>query len=399
MPVVGSALSFAIKVPDWIIGLVTLELTSAGKVAENKDRLDSAGVNPDNMFAIHDVVDLHQKKAMNRLLRSTTRGKTSVTGGLKYVELEDKRRYWLCKVCINCLKNGQPIDESNYLMYPRYQSLAKRERRNEITLDDEESVTILTMSLSSDSKTTNELILHIDSTYFEAPERAGGAPFDAMSHRFKKLGKVIKRQKNLTLLEIHVNSTNGKVYDGLRAVLKCRALKKLRVSGIPCFFNDETIPIKSQKLEELSLQDVHINTKQASNHLWTLIGANPGLWKLKVSGARLAVDFVSKDTPKTTLTQLKRLESLDLSSNGFGEQEATHFIKMALDTGSPSLKRLDLSNNPRIGNGGCERVIAFLVNRKYWLEDLKMKDSGIDARSLESIKTYLCRNERVHPAV
>jgi Leucine-rich repeat (LRR) protein len=242
------------------------------------------------------------------------------------------------------------------------------------------------------------LTIHINSEYFEAPDRANGAPFKAILHLFQELGQVLRRQKKLTHLEIHTNSTTGQVYSGLRAVLKSRTLKSLRISGIPWFFKSADIPIKCRRLEELSLQGVYLNDEQSARHLWRLMELNPGLVRLKMAGARLTAAVLSMNMTGATLKQLRKIESLDLSSNDLGEQEVVRFVGMALTSDHPRLRRLDLSGNTRLGDEGCQRVIGLLMGRKCWLEELEVKNAGVNPRTIESVRTYLSRgNRRVYP--
>ncbi|KAI8359512.1 hypothetical protein B0O80DRAFT_495038 [Mortierella sp. GBAus27b] len=378
------AAGFVTKVPRRLRDRAMSGVSSIRGVADNMDQLDMAGIAPDAMFSVQDVTDRHQRDAIKKLLLGADRhGKDNITGDLECIVLQDKRRFWVCRQCSECLQNGDHIDGRSYMMLPQYVSLVKREPKNEVTLNDADSVILLTKSLSK-SHETNELIIHLNSTYFEAIERAEGAPFKAIMHMFKKLGKVLKKQKNLTLLEIHGNSTNGKTWIGLRAALKCRALKRLRVTGIPCFFQDKNIPMKCRNLEELSLQDVHLNTDQAAGNLWMLIGMNPCLSRLKMTRTMITATILSKVKPMVTLMQFSRIESLDLSNSDIGEQEVIHFVKMALASDNPRLKRLHLSGNRGIGGGTCESVLKLLANKKCWLKEFEMKDTGVDMRTLES---------------
>ncbi|KAG0240362.1 hypothetical protein BGX31_002034 [Mortierella sp. GBA43] len=182
------------------------------------------------------------------------------------------------------------------MKWSQYISLVKREPRNEVTLDDADSVTLLTKSLSKFSNITTRLTIHVNSEYFEASDRANGARFKAIRHLFQELGQVLNRQKKLTHLKIHADSTRGQVYSGLRAVLKSRTLKSLCISGIPCFFQSADIPIKCRELEELSLHGVYLNDEQSARHLWRLVEVNSGLVKLKMAGYdRGDIDTVEKD--------------------------------------------------------------------------------------------------------
>ncbi|KAI8355245.1 hypothetical protein B0O80DRAFT_425762 [Mortierella sp. GBAus27b] len=214
-----------------------------------------------------------------------------------------------------------------------------------------------------------------------------------------RLGQVLRQQKNLTHLEIHANSTEeGQVYIGLRAVLESRTLKSLRVSGIPCFFQSADIPIKCRRLEELSLQGVYLNEKQSARNLWRLVEVNPGLVKLKMAGAKLTASVLSIDMIKAAVTQLRKIESLDLSSNDLGEQEVTRFVRTALGNDRPRLRRLYLSGNTKLGDEGCRRVIGLLVGKECWLEKLEVKNTGVNLRTIESVRTYLSDGSRcVYP--
>jgi hypothetical protein len=96
------------------------------------------------------------------------------------------------------------------------------------------------------------------------------------------------------------------------------------------------------------------------------------------------------DKPKATLTQFTRLETLGLSSNDLGGQEATALVRMALaSNNSPKLKWLDLSGNTRIGNRDCEAVLGLLWRKKCWLDALRMEGTGIYLRTSQCINTHL----------
>ncbi|KAI8356460.1 hypothetical protein B0O80DRAFT_425320 [Mortierella sp. GBAus27b] len=174
------------------------------------------------------------------------------------------------------------IPETNYLPFQQYKQLVKRGREVEVILYDTTCVTIFTDAFSKPSN-TEKMIIRIDPTYFEAPERSEGAPFKSIERLFNELGQALQDQEALRHLEIHCNSLNGgEVYFGLRAVFQCRSLETLVVSNIPRFLQDHDIPINCQRLKELELQGVHLEGGAASEHLKALLAMNPNLLTLRV---------------------------------------------------------------------------------------------------------------------
>ncbi|KAF9929373.1 hypothetical protein BGZ65_005833, partial [Modicella reniformis] len=175
-------------------------LSSLHQTVENRARLYAVGINPKDFFSVQFVVDDHQKRPMEDLLRdaANVNRQPNITGNLKGIVLENGRTFWVCD-----------------------RSLAERESEMDVTLCNPDLVDILTETFTKSTKTTKttKIIIHLDPSYFEAPERATGSRFDSIADRFNKLGAAFQRQKMLAHLEIHCNSTNGKVYTGLQAVL------------------------------------------------------------------------------------------------------------------------------------------------------------------------------------
>ncbi|KAG0220741.1 hypothetical protein BGX31_010632 [Mortierella sp. GBA43] len=375
-------------------------LSSIYGTADNKALLNAAGIDPDKMFEIQVFTDWNQREAIEEILQRAiaSDGQLNITGDLRSIVLEDGRTLWVCSQCYNCLQKGRPLDERGYLTLPQYIPLVALESEVQVTLHNALSVTVLTESLSRSSK-TKKLIIRIEPEYFEAPERTKGTRYNSTADLFSNLGQAIQRRKRLAHLELHGNSANGSVYGGLNAVFECRSLETLRVSGIPCLLQSKNIKMKCRKLKRLSLQSVPFNMEHAAKRLWELIGMCPDLAWLKLTQARFSVSTLSMDKPKATLTQFARLETLGLSSNDLGGQEATDLVTMALASDNPRLKCLDLSGNTRIGNHGCESVLGLLWKKKCWLDTLQMEGTGIDLRTSQCVNTYLSHHHgEVYPA-
>jgi hypothetical protein len=272
----------AVNIPTIPAEYVTSTLSFLGATVDNKARWDTLGIDIDNMFSIQAVVDDNQQKEMEWLLRravstSDVGGRQDITGGLKGIVLEDGRTIWICPNCLKCLCGRKPVDPS-YVTLKQYKLLTMRDPNMEVTLCNDLSVVFLTRSLSKTTGTT-KLVIHIMHAYFKTIEES-----EAMSRRkaiteiFNKLGIAILHQNNLVHLEIHGDSADsgiypGQMYRGLIAVFRCQSLKSLRISGIPSFLQGKNISIRCRKLEELSLQDLVVNTEQAANNLHALTGA------------------------------------------------------------------------------------------------------------------------------
>ncbi|KAG0239633.1 hypothetical protein BGX31_002606 [Mortierella sp. GBA43] len=269
-------------------------LTSLEHKVENRARLNRAGIDPKNMFVPQFITDEHQKEAMEELLRkaAASNGDHSITGNLTGIDLHNGRTIWVCDRCLGSLRRGDPIDERSFLALSQYKPLIMREPKVEVILRNSVSVIVFNEIFAKSSKTT-KIVIHIEPAYFEAPERSTGACRNSITHLFNDLGQAIANQKALTHLEIHGRSiTDGGLYVGLQAVLKCPSLKALHVSGISCFLQGEKIALKSKRLKELTLQGVTVDSVQAENNLGTLLLRNTGLGKLEVSQPGLPSQFL-----------------------------------------------------------------------------------------------------------
>ncbi|KAF9937482.1 hypothetical protein BGZ65_001444 [Modicella reniformis] len=393
---VETAAAFAGNISSHPGDVAVSALSSLHQKVDNRARLDTAGIDPDVFFTAQFVVDGHQKRPMEKLLRDAASmdGHPNITGDLKgIIILENGRTFWICDQCRDCLQRGECIDETNYLTLSRYTSLVKRESNMDVTLCNPDSVVILTQTFSEPTK-TKKLIIHIDSEPFETPERATGARFISIKNLFNNLGIVLQDQK-VTHLEIRGNSTNGEVYIGLQSVLKCRSLETLHVSGIPCFLQGKDLRMKCQCLMELVLQGVIMDTEQAANNLRTLIGRNSDLTSLTVTSAEftsmsLATLFLQK--PKKMRIQFAKLEYLDLSHNDLDAQEAREFVNIALASERPRLRHLDLSNNPKIGDAGSRSVLELLQAKHCKMEQVKMENTRMELGASQHDDVFLSIN-------
>ncbi|KAI8359487.1 hypothetical protein B0O80DRAFT_440385 [Mortierella sp. GBAus27b] len=173
---------------------------------------------------------------------------------------------------------------------------------------------------------TDKMIIRIDPSYFEAPERLTGARFNSMKNLFNELGQVIRAQKALKHLEIHANATtNGQVYAGMRAILKCRSLKTLVISRVPCFFQENFITILCRNVKELTLHGILVNNEQAADNLRMLIGMNPGMTKLTVTQA----GFTSTALTALFWERRQELRFARIKSSDPGDQEVDASVNVA----------------------------------------------------------------------
>ncbi|KAG0224913.1 hypothetical protein B0O80DRAFT_495039 [Mortierella sp. GBAus27b] len=390
-------------VPPRLGDSVNSALSSSSKLFDNQVQLSGAGITLDSMPSVQDIVRRHQKENMKDLLLGAGWNGVDNVGNLQRMVLEDGRYIWACSECSVSLETHVPIDEKErqYMMLPQFLSLIKKGLQGEVNLPDADSVALLSDCLSNSDK-RNKLAIHADVSYHEVSEQADhevseqnhGAIFRSIKFRFDVLGQVIQRLKYLTHLEIHGNITSGKMYAGLKSILGCRSLEVLHVSGISCFLQGKDISMECRKLKELSLQDVHLDTDQAVSNLWQLIAASPELATFKLTRARFTTSVLSMEKPKSTLRQFSRLESLELPSNGLGEQEVLEFVRMVLAGKNPGLRRLDFSGNLGIRSDACESVLKLLANKKCWLKEFEVKNTGVDMRTLESVSEYLLHSAR-----
>ncbi|KAG0236542.1 hypothetical protein BGX31_003940 [Mortierella sp. GBA43] len=270
-----------------------------------------AGINPDVMFSTHIVVDTHQRAAMEELLRgSVSKGQQNITGDLKGIVLGDRRTVWVCDQCHDRLERHDPIGE-DYLTLPQYIPLVKKEPKVEVTLCNSTAVMVFKETFSRPSK-TDKMIIRIDPSYFEAPERLTGARFNSMKNLFNELGQVIRAQKALKHLEIHANATtNGQVY----AV----------ISRVPCFFQENFITILCRNVKELTLHGILVNNEQAADNLRMLIGMNPGMTKLTVTQA----GFTSTALTALFWERRQELRFARIKSSDPGDQEVDASVNVA----------------------------------------------------------------------
>ncbi|KAI8359489.1 hypothetical protein B0O80DRAFT_495021 [Mortierella sp. GBAus27b] len=334
-------------------------LSSIDRTVDNRALLNAAGIDPDRLFEIQVFRDRNQRVAVHELLQRAVAsdGQLSITGDLCSLVTEGGRTIWVCNECHDRIWNERALDETSYLTLPQYIPLISIESEAQITLCNAHSVTVLIEGLSRCSK-TKDLSIHIEPTYFEAPERESGAPYNAIANLFINLGQAIQRLTRLGHLELHGNSANSRVYDGLNAVFECQSLEVLYVSGISCILQRDDIKMECRKLRKLSLCCVQFDSDESAKNLWELIGKCPNLVWLNLTQVQFSATTLSMDKPRATLTQFGRLETLDLSSNDLGDQEATDLVRMVLASNSPKLKRLDLSGNTRIGNSGYQSYKA-----------------------------------------
>jgi hypothetical protein len=354
------------KVPSYPGNLVTSSLLSFDYNVDNKARLNMTGIDPDDMFSTHIVVDTHQRAAMEELLRGavSSNGQQNITGDLIGIVLGDRRTVWVCDQCHDRLERHDPIGE-DYLTLPRYIPLVKKEPKVEVTLCNSTAVMVFKDTFSRLSK-TDRMIIRIDPSYFEAPERSTGARFNSIINLFNDLCQVLQAQKALKHLEIHANATtDGRVFAGFKTILKCRSLETLLVSGIPCFLKDNDLLIMCRNIKELTLRGILVDAEQAADNLRTLIGMNPGMTKLMVTQAGFtSTALIRLFWERRQELLFARVESMNPSSSDPRDQEvgaslnAGSVIPLA-DSQIPD--DLVLTGYSRVVNGGggmIERIRA-----------------------------------------
>ncbi|KAG0214084.1 hypothetical protein BGX31_001153, partial [Mortierella sp. GBA43] len=308
----------------------------------------------------------------------------------------------VCSQCLRCLQSRRSIEEASYVTLSQFKALTVREPKMEVTLCNDLSVVFLIRSLTKNADTT-KLIIHVVHACFEVIEQARdeAARSKAIVELFNQLGQVLSHRKELVHLEIHGHSASGNMYSGtlytgLNDVFKCRSLKTLRISGVPCLLQNKDIPIMCRTLESLTLRDVPFDAKVATDNFRKLVGTNTSLASLTVMASNL-----SMVKPRTTLEQFPRLFSelvhLDLSNNNLTTQVATDFAKVICNSGKRKLRSLVLCNNMDIGDQGCLEVMAQFWRNNHWLDTLKLEDTGCkDPRTSQSYNEYMDPNKRVH---
>ncbi|KAG0222851.1 hypothetical protein BGX31_008826 [Mortierella sp. GBA43] len=397
----------AIYIPSDLANYASSTLSSLSATADNKARLDSIGIDTDNMFSIQVVEDTNQQREMEWLLRravSTSQNPNDskdITGGLKGIVVgkgKTGKTLWVCPQCLECLWRRRSVKDYMTLMH--YKFITTRESNMEVTLCNDLSVAFLTKSLYR--TTSTKLIIHIIHGYFEAIEQTNGVATrrNAIVELFNQLGQALLCQKRLVQLEIHGRSSNGNMYSGtaytgLNAVFRCRSLRTLRISGIPCLLQNKGIPINCRNLTSLSLRNIPFDSGEAASNFWKLIGTNTSLASLAVTASNLSLV-----KPWTALAQFPRLFAeivhLDLSNNNLTAQVAADFAKVICKSAKRKLSSFILSNNMDIGDQGCLDVMAQFWRNHHWLDTLKLEDAGWKCpRTMQSYKEYMDLNKYV----
>ncbi|KAF9939824.1 hypothetical protein BGZ65_009260, partial [Modicella reniformis] len=325
------------KSHDGVKKVATNTLSSLHHLADNRARLNRAGIDLDKPFIPQLVTQTHQKEALTNLLRDSVASNRSldltepldITGGLKGIVLADGRTIWVCDQCHDCLQRKERIEERieelNNLTISQYIPLVKRNSEVNATLCNPASVLVLTEIFNRPTG-TEKMVLRIKSSYFETPERVKGTSLISNADIFMSLGEVLQHQRALTHLEIHGDSKNGEVYSGLQAVLQSRSLETLHVSGIPNFLHGKNLRMRCRHLRELVLQDILVDTEEAADNLQELIGMSSDLTNLTVT----RINFTSMSLVTLFLEKAKDLRmerakiehlDLDLLNNDLEVQE------------------------------------------------------------------------------
>ncbi|KAK3806681.1 MAG: hypothetical protein J3Q66DRAFT_115786 [Benniella sp.] len=250
----GAAASTMANIPSHPANMAASALTSFPLTLDNKDRLNRAGIDYEDMASPQVISDICQKEVMEELFAST--------GPLEeqHDVVVNGRTISVCNHCYRLLQSGAPIDLRDHLTLSQYSALIKREPEVEVTLHNSMSVKVFTNNLKTLSG-THKIIIRIDPAYFEALPM--GAPRKSIGDMFNKLARVLKSQRKLTHLEIHGDSTDDEMFAGLRTVLQSRSLETLHVYGIPRFLEDENIKVRGGRLGDLTVDGL-VHTRQVS---------------------------------------------------------------------------------------------------------------------------------------
>ncbi|KAF9982419.1 hypothetical protein BGZ65_002893, partial [Modicella reniformis] len=274
------------------------------------------------------------------------------------IRLEESTK-WVCEECYELLSAKRSIPVDHLVFLKEYTLLTRQTTEVEVTLRCSTSVILFKGAVEGNSQ-LRKAILHIKSGYFQTRERRFGAQYHAIQKQFIELGEALRKQ-HLTSLEIHVDHEYGNVFAGLQHVLKCAYLKTLRVVGVPAFLG-VGFQNKTNKLEQLVLDGVHIDTKEAATNFATLLKTNPVLKSLHLSRSCLTIEAVSiliwNEGVKSCFS---KLSELNLSNNDFCADTARSLISMALQ--GEKLTLLDLSDNQRICSTGRGKLMELLRTR------------------------------------
>ncbi|KAK3818490.1 MAG: hypothetical protein J3Q66DRAFT_337766 [Benniella sp.] len=219
-------------IPALASPLVTLSirvLRQYQQTLENKDLLNIAGIDYHDTISGQRIESFYQLEAM-RVLFPNLPWRLGMADTLTRDQFND----------LTMMTNGKPI-----------------------ILNNSSSVATFTNALSRLSR-VDTIPITIESAYFQ--ERSSGSQGRSNTDMMNKLGLALRDRKELKHLSIHITAVDGhgiledRIFAGLRAVLGSRSLETLRISGMPSFLEDEHIKISCQRLRDLDLVDVNVNT-------------------------------------------------------------------------------------------------------------------------------------------
>ncbi|KAF9347437.1 hypothetical protein BGX26_001070 [Mortierella sp. AD094] len=377
-------------------GASTLDHLQA--IAETRGHLNRAGIHG-GIWAIHHIPENHQIWAMTSILKATagTDSTCIPNGGLRGIVLKRGRIVWVCGECYDLLLTRRVIPVEHLVSTPEFVALTKQESSIDVVLRSSASVIIFRNTLSN-SPDLESIKMEIKPEFFETKD------LNSTFNLFKELGAAIKGCGKLRSLEIICHSRDERAYQGLKNVLECSKIEHLIVRGMKSLLEDPKTSIDCRSLRKLVLDGVLLSSEEAAKNLRTLIGRSNALTSLHVMRARITHEsavILSSSTPRDSRKQFERLVTLNLSDNDLESNEAMWLVELALGENkfggfreSSKLRRLNLSNNPRIDDTCCREILAKFEKKSHPLETLNVQGTSIYPHALSDINSYLAKCKR-----
>ncbi|KAG0235407.1 hypothetical protein BGX31_004249 [Mortierella sp. GBA43] len=380
----GSAHGFQIN-GEFIQG----SLNRLHQVAQNRDRLNRAGIEASRFYSKQKVVDNHQIDAMKALLRSANL--TEMDFGVRPIHFGGPTK-WVCEECYQVLSESRSIVPDHLMSMDEYIDLTRRATEANVVLRCSASVITFLRTIQK-SPYLRKVTIQIKSGYFVTPDRLSGTQYNAIKHQFEELGKALQSRPLLSVEIKGDSGCGGAVFAGLYRVLKCSDLKTLKVTGMAQFLA-ELADLRgiTHKLEEITLDGVRMDTAEAATRFSKLIQASSGLKILSLSRTRLsagAVAVLASGQDKQTEKRFAKLVQLNLPDNDFDAATARALVAMALK--GDRLNRLDLGNCRGVGDMGCRQILELLRVRGRRLDSIVMDSTGISYETSVEMDRYRSR--------
>ncbi|GJJ71472.1 hypothetical protein EMPS_03822 [Entomortierella parvispora] len=334
------------------------------------------------------------KNAKNPLLDD------GLTSGLTVVDHWSRETIWQCDGCSSLAPQNQSLADGHQVTLADYGQLCQRKTEHRVRLSNVDAMHHLTKTLES-SPSASKIYLDINTPKFFNPDAMGGL-IQEITELFVRLATAILIQSPLLELKIAAE-TLPRYEDSFRlmnAIFNCPSLRELTLVDTPLMLQQPDLPMIFPDLRLLSLDNVYVETEAAAKNFVHMIRNVKGLEVLHMNRMRftrnaLAVDM--QDAHLSALSQcFRNLKELSLVENVFLTcDQLLDFVAMVLavnvgnrrdsilmmNKGTSKLKRLDLSDNPRMEGAGWDSFFKRFEARRKALVYM-------DARIQEQMKRF-----------